>query len=210
MDWSTFWASFKSTIEDRKELSNTQRHHYLRQAIKDPHLQLLLHSPTETPDMYLEVVQELKARFNKTREIHRHLTKALLELPSPKQNRVELRRLADMVKRNMDSLRATKHYDIDSFLTSLVYLILPSRLQTLWDQHTQKDKGVLPVIQLLNFIKEHAETLPSTESSTPLSSEKPGDNSSKKTHRKLDNHQSTKPKGGFTIYRLRFVTTGSH
>ena len=145
MDWSTFWASFKSTIEDRKELSNTQRLHYLRQAVKDPDLQLLLHSPTETPDMYLEVVQELKSRFNKTREIHRHLTKSLLELQGPKQTRVELRRLADTVKRNIDSLKATKHYDPDSFLTSIVYLILPSRLQTLWDQHTKKDKGVLPI-----------------------------------------------------------------
>ena len=50
MEWSSFWASFKSTIEDRKELSNTQRLNYLRQAVKDPDLQLLLHSPAETPD----------------------------------------------------------------------------------------------------------------------------------------------------------------
>ena len=162
MEWSTFWASFKSTIEDRMELSNTQRLHYLRQAVKDPDLQLLLYSPTETPDMYLEVVQELKSRFNKTREIHRHLTKSLLELPSPKQNRVDLRRLADTVKRTVDSLKATKHYDVDSLLTSLVYLILPSRLQTLWDQHTKKEKGVLPVNQILTFIRDHAETLLST------------------------------------------------
>ena len=60
LERSSFWASFKSTIEDRKELSNTQRLHYLRQAILDPELQLLLHSPAETSDFYLEVVLELR------------------------------------------------------------------------------------------------------------------------------------------------------
>ena len=191
MDWSTFWASFKSTIEDRKELSNTQRLHYLRQAVKDPDVQLLLHSPVETPDMYLDVVQELKARFNKTREIHRHLTKALLDLPSPKQTRVDLSRLADTVKRTMDSIKATKHYDLDSFLTSLVYLILPSRLQTLWDQHTKKDKGVLPITQLLTFIREHAETLPSTSSAaqqSPQPAENPGRKNPRRSDRKPEQH----------------------
>ena len=104
LEWNTFWASFKSTIEDRKDLSNTKKIHYLRQAVKDPDVQLLLHSPTETPDMYVDVVKELKERFNKTREIHHHLTKALIQLPSPKQTRVDLRRMVDSVKRTMDSI----------------------------------------------------------------------------------------------------------
>ena len=195
LEWSSFWASFKSTIEDRKELSNTQKLHYLRQAIKDPEVQRLLHSPTETPEMYLEVVQELKERYNKTREIHRLLVKSLLDLPSPKQNRVELRRLADTVKATLASLNATKFYDLDSFLSSFVYSVLPSRLQTLWDQSTKKDKGIPPITQLLIFIKDHAETLPSsTTSSAP---EESSDNSTKNTTpRKTDRkeHHQSKPR----------------
>ena len=197
MEWSSFWASFKSTIEDRKELSNTQRLHYLRQAIKDPDLQMLLHSPAETSDMYLEAVQELKDQFNKTREIHRLLTKTLLDLPSPKQTRVELRRLADNVKRTIASLKATKFYDLDSFLTSLVYSILPSRIQTLWDQSTKKDKGVPPINQLLTFVKEHAETLPSLPS-TPTP-ERPADKKQvKKPDRKSDQHPP-RPRGNVHV-----------
>ena len=197
LEWNTFWASFQSTIDNRKDLSNTKKLHYLRQAVKDSDVQLLLHSPTETPDMYVEVVQELKERFNKTREIHRHLTKTFLQMPSPKQTRVDLRRMVDSVKRTMDSIKATKYYDLDSFLSSLVYLILPPRLQTLWDQHSKKDKGVPPVTQLLGFIREHAETLPSTATSTQPSSEKPGENSAKKPPRKSDrkqDYQSSKPR----------------
>ena len=91
----------------------------------------------------------------------------------------------DNVKRTMDSLKATKHYDLDSFLTSLVYLILPSRLQTLWDQNSKKEKGVPPVTQLLTFIREHAETLPSTQPS----SEKPVEIPNKKNPRKADRKQ---------------------
>ena len=120
LEWSTFWASFQATIDSRKELSNTQKLHYLRKAVKDPDVQALLHSPTETEDMYVEIVKELKIRFNKTREIHRHLTKSLIQLSTPKQTRVDLRRLVDSVKRTMDSMKATKFYDIDSFLSSLV------------------------------------------------------------------------------------------
>ena len=168
MDWSSFWASFKSTIEDRKELTNTQRLHYLREAIPDPELQLLLHSPAETPDFYLEVVEELKERFQKTREIHKLLSRTLADLSSPKQTRGDLRKLVDLVKRTISSLKATKQYDLDSFLSSHVFSILPSRLQTSWAQHTRKDKEVPPISKLLLFLRDHAETLPATGAAPPL------------------------------------------
>ena len=148
--------------------------------------------------MYVDVVKELKERFNKTREIHRHLTKSLVQLSSPKQTRVELRRMVDSVKRTIDSIKTTEFYTLDAFLSSLVFLILPQRLQTLWDQHTKKDKGVPPVLQLLTFLKEHAETLPSTAPPTAPPSEKPGDSSFKKNPRKSDkksDYQASKPRG---------------
>ena len=194
MDWSSFWASFKSTIEDRKELTNTQRLHYLREAIPDPELQLLLHSPAETPDFYLEVVEELKDRFQKTREIHKLLTRTLADLPSPKQTRTELRRLVDLVKRTINSLKATKHYDMDSFVSSLVVSVLPSRLQTTWAQHTMKDKGVPPISKLLLFLRDHAETLPSTGAPPPATPSEPA--TRKSSHRKQDFY---KPQGVHSI-----------
>ena len=193
LEWSTFWASFRSTIDSRTELSNTQKLQYLRQAVKDPDLQSLLHSPLETEDMYVTVIAELKDRFNKTREIHAHLADSLIKLSTPKQTRVDLRRMTDMVKRTIDSLKHTEHYNLDAFLSSLVYLVLPQRLQTLWDQHTKKDKGVPPVLNLLKFLKEHAETLPSVI--TPPS-EKPSEqkkNPRKQEHKPSYQNQRGKP-----------------
>ena len=160
MSWSTFWNSFESTIGSRKDLDNTKRLHYLRMAIKDEEAKKLLYSPTETPDFYLEVVKELKRRFDRTREVHRALTKNILDLQTPKQTRVDLRKLTDQVKRLISSFKATGHYSIDAFLCSTVYLLLPLKLQTSWDQHTKKDKGVPSVDSLLTYLQDHAEALP--------------------------------------------------
>ena len=185
MEWATFWAAFKSVVDSRKDLTNTKKLIYLRKAIKDPNAQLLLHSPSETEDMYLEVVEELQFRFNRTREVHRHLVKSLLHLQHPKHTREDLRLLVDTVKRKIDSIKTNGHYNVDAFLTSLVYLILPSRLQTLWDQNSRKEKGVPPVSQLLLFIREHAETL---QAGQPTS-EKAAEASEKKNPRRQDKKQ---------------------
>ena len=191
LGWSTFWSAFKSTIHDRKELSNTQRLHYLRQAISDPELQLLLHSPAETPDYYLEVVEELKERFQKNREIHKLLSRTLADLASPKQTRTDLRRVVDLVKRTIGSLKATKQYDMDSFLSSILTSVLPPRLQTTWAQHTKKDKQVPPISQLLIYLREHAETLPESGAPPPpqQSDSTTRKNNSRRTDTRQDHHK---------------------
>ena len=167
MGWSTFWSTFKSTVDDRTELNSSQKLNYLRQAIKDPALQLLLNSPLETPDTYQDIVTELKDRFQKTREIHQALVKTFSTLTSPKHTRADLRLLYDVIKTSITNLKSTRHYDIDSFLSSFVYAILPAKLQLLWDQATKKEKGVPPIDELLTFMKDHAETLPAS-TTTPV------------------------------------------
>ena len=186
MGWSTFWSTFKSTVDDRTELSDSQKLNYLRQAVKDPTLQLLLNSPMETPDTYKDIIRELKDRFQKTREIHQALVKTITSLSSPKYTRADLRMTYDIVKTCITNLKSTKHYDIESFLSSLLYALLPSKLQLPWDQATRKEKGVPPIDQLLSFMKDHAETLPAA---TPHPTEKSQDPASKGTSnpRRRDN-----------------------
>ena len=183
MNWNSFWNSFESTIGSRTDIDNTKRLHYLRMAIKCEETKKLLYSPTETPNFYLDVVKELKRRFDKTKEVHRALTKDFLELQTPKQTRLDLRKLTDQVKRLIRSFKATGHYNIESFLCSTLYLLLPLKLQTLWDQHTKKDKGVSSVDSLVVFLQDHAETLPS------CTTEKTGEPSKKTTTR---GHQPAK------------------
>ena len=173
LGWSTFWASFRATIDIRRDLTNTQKLHYLRQAITDPDISYLLHSPTETEDMYLEVVKELKMRFDKPKEIHREVIKSIIQLQTPKITRVDLRRLSDSVKRQIDSLKSIKHYEIEPFLTSFIYNLLPPKLQHLWDQHVKRDRDVPPISRMLTFLRDHAESLAETQ--PPTSSNKSSD-----------------------------------
>ena len=160
MGWSTFWATFESTVDSRPELNSSQKLNYLRQAIKDPALQLLMNSPLEGPDTYQDLVDELKDRFQKKKEIHQAVVKTITTIFSPKYTRADLRLFYDTLKTSITNLKSTSHYDIESFLSSLAYSILPNKLQILWDQATKTQKGVLPVTDLLAFIKDHAETLP--------------------------------------------------
>ena len=118
MKWSTFWSTFKATVEDRRDLNNSQRLNYLRQAITDPSLQLLLTTPFETDDTYIDVIKELKARFQRPREIHRALTESLAHVAAPKQNRADLILLYDTIKCGMANMKSTGHYNLDAFLAS--------------------------------------------------------------------------------------------
>ena len=193
MKWSTFWSTFKATVEDRRDLNNSQRLNYLRQAVTDPSLQLLLTTPFETDDTYLDVIKELKARFQRPREIHRALTKSLAHVAAPKQTSADLIMLYDTLKCGMANLKSTGHYHLDAFLASNTYAVLPTKVQTLWDQHSQKEKGVPTIDQLLEFIKAHAETLPATPyqapaDKTPDSNKKPTYQQKKKEYQAKNRH----------------------
>ena len=195
MGWSTFWASFKATIDDRKELTSTQKLQYLRKAIKDPDVSLLLYSPAETPAMYDEVIKELQERFNKTREIHREVVKAVLQMQPVKYNRTDMRRLADTTTRHASSLKAISHFTIESFLTSLLYTLLPFKAQQVWDQQVKKEKGVPPYTRMLKFISEQAESLAPTTSSVHHDKQSDGGKRPpKKQQEKKQESQASRPR----------------
>ena len=186
LDWNTFCTSCKSTIEDKKELNRTQRLHCLRETIKHSSLQLLLYSIAGISDFFLEVVAELKEKFNKTQKLYAILCRILINLPGSKHTRTNLSRLVDLSKRTISSLKSTKHCNIDSFLSSLVCSILPSKLQASWAQHTAKETAVPALSQIILFLRESTETLPASGAPLSVNSFKltPRKNSTKKTDKK--------------------------
>ena len=200
MGWSTFWASFKATIDDRKELSSTQKLHYLRKAIKDPDVSLLLYSPTETASMYEEVVKELQERFNKTREIHREVVKSMLGMQPVKYTRTEMRRLADTTTRHASSLKAIGHFTLESFLTSLLHTLLPVKAQQIWDQQVKKEKGVPSYQRMLKFISEQAESLAPTTTPTHHGERAPENKKQpKKQEKKQEPAPSSRPRSNIHV-----------
>ena len=165
MKWRCFWSAFETTV-DNKKMSKTSKLSYLRKAVRDPGSQTLLYSPQEDPDFYDEVVAALKLRFDRTKEIHRNLVHDLVTLTISKYTRADLRKKVDNVRHLLSSLKHTGHYDLPSMLTSLVYATLPGKIQTLWDQHNMSNKKVSPVLELLEYVSNHAETLPANYSPT--------------------------------------------
>ena len=195
MSWSTFWSSFKSTVHNRTELDDSQKLNYLRQAIKDPTLQLLLNTPMETPETYQNIIKELQERFQKVREIHQALVKTISKVSTPKYSRADLRMTYDIYRTAISNMKSTKFYTIESFLSSQLYAILPAKLQLAWDQATRKEKGVLPIDQLLEFLKEHAETLPAD--SLPTKTQPAAAKESNNSRRR--NPNTSKPQGSVNV-----------
>ena len=163
MKWRCFWSAFEATV-DNKKMSKPNKLSYLRKAIRDPGSQTLLYSPQEDSDFYDEVVAALKLRFDRTKEVHRNLVHDLVSLTPSKYTRADLRKKVDNVRHLLSSLKHTGHYDLPTVLTSLVYATLPAKLQTLWDQHNMLNKKVSPVLELLEYVSNHAETLPASYS----------------------------------------------
>ena len=192
MKWATFWAAFQSAVGNRDTLSDTTKLIYLRKAIKDPETQTLLTDPREDADLYPEIVKELHSRFDRTKEVHRNLVQRLIQLTNIKETRADIRKLMDTLKSTLSSLKRTGTYCLDTFLTSLVYLILPVKMQTLWEQHTKKCKKVTVVQDLIQHFSEHAETLPSTQLTHQPSAKQ--DPSEKKQPRRQEQSSSKRQK----------------
>ena len=129
--WANFWAAFQSAVGNRNTLSDTTKLIYLRKAIKDPECQTLLTDPREDVDLYQDIVTELQDRFDRTKEVHRNLVQRLLHLTGIKETRGDIRKLMDTLKSTLSSLKRTGTYCLDTFLTSLLYLLLPVKMQTL-------------------------------------------------------------------------------
>ena len=186
MKWSSFWTSWETVIGKRDNLSDAAKLTYLRKAIIDPDCQTLLTDPRETEDCYKEVVAELHERFDRNKEVHRTLVQRLLQLTHIKETRADIRRLMDTLKSTCSSLKRTGSYDIETLLTSLVYWLLPTKMQTLWEQHTKKTKKVTPLPELIKFFSAHAETLPSFSTQHPQARPDPEkkNNSSKRSDRR--------------------------
>lgn len=159
MQWASFWTAFNNQVGSREEISDSDKLIYLRKAIKHQPTQDLLEAPREEEDSYSEVVKELKRRFDLPKEVHKNLVQRIMQLVPIKETQDEIKKLMDSVRRTLLSLKRTGSYCLESFMTSVVFLVLPKKLQILWEQNTKKEKKVTNVFAMLDFFLEHAATL---------------------------------------------------
>ena len=159
MEWSNFWMKFTDVVDKKEHLSDTTKLTYLKQAIIDPAVQVMLNSPTEGPDTYKNLVKSLHQRYERTKKIHRDLVGKMDNLPEAKNTSQDLRKLVDETTAYMASIKQTGHYSLETFVTSMVYSRLPYKVKLDWDDHHAEEKVVAPFHKLLEFVSNRAYSL---------------------------------------------------
>ena len=185
LQWPTFWQQFSASVDDRKDLPESTKLAYLRTAIKDPNSQLILNPSMDGPNTYKRLVKELHQRYRRTKKIHRELVSTLINLPAAKNNSTELRNLVDATVNCMDSLEATGHFTLATFITSLTYSKLPYKMQIDWDDNQADDDTILPFPKLLDYVTRKAFHLADHKSSSSTNSA-PSDPIEKKPAKKQE------------------------
>ena len=161
MNWSMFWSQFQVAVDSNPDLTEEHKLAYLRDTVQDQDTRHLMFSRAEREGLYSEVIATLKKRFDKTREIHRNYCQALTQIGSVKSTKADLRKFIDSVRHSIAGLKHTGQYDVESFLTSMLYSCISRPLQVEWEVQSKATKGIPPVEDFLEFVAFHADVLSS-------------------------------------------------
>ena len=167
LKWPTFWNQFVASVDSNTDLPDSTKLSYLRNAIKDPEAEILLHPSIDGPDSYQLLVKELHHRYERTKKIHRQLVDKLWNLPTAKYTLSDMRRLTDAATSVIDCLKATGHFNIEDVCTSLIYSKMPYKAQTAWDDEKPKTSKVKPYTKILEFMSDKCDSLADHQSATP-------------------------------------------
>ena len=159
MEWANFWMKFSDVVDKKEHLSTAAKLTYLKQAITDPAVQVMLNSPTEGPETYKTLVKALHKRYERTKKIHRDLVGKLVSLPEARNTSTDLRKLVDDTTAYMASIKQTGHYNLETFVTSMIYSKLPYKVKLDWDDHHSEEKVVAAFPKLLEFVSNRAYSL---------------------------------------------------
>lgn len=180
--WLSFKTEFDSMIDSQLDLSDTDKLHYLRSALKGDALRKVQMLPI-TEDNYKKTREMLETAYSDKRVIvSRHLH-CLIHLP--KQEREDsqgLWKLVDHTRQHLESLRAMKVTTIDEMVVALLEDKMHRSTSDAWDD--RQVRGVLPKLEdLFEFLARRATRLmnrpreratQSTTANTPARGKKDG------------------------------------
>lgn len=178
-DWTNFYDLFKSLVHENVKLTNVQKMHYLKTALKGDAQHLLKHfSITEAN--YTPAWNMLIARYKNNRLIINSHLKTLVSQPKLlKESATGLRLLLDTTTECIQALSnlevPTEHWN-----AIIVYLIeqrMDSDSFKAWEQSREKPNEVPTFDEISKFLEARFRTLEMiSESSEKSSSIKPGRN----------------------------------
>jgi hypothetical protein len=101
IEWVNFKNTFDSMIQERNDLTNIQKFHYLKSSVKREAQKLIVHLAI-THDNYITAYNLLESRFENKRIIVQEHVNTIINLPQvTKESPASLRQLLDGLSTNL-------------------------------------------------------------------------------------------------------------
>ena len=168
-NWHAFWIQFREAVHNSDQMSDSTKLIFLRQSMDDPALRDLLCCETEEEDFYSKMVEVLKKRFDKPRDLHALHLKTLADLQPVKHNKQDLSQLADAVFGAVTGIIRQGQTDIKAIAISLVVSVLPKQLRTEWENKTKDSRDVPDVFEWITFVRQKASNSGYEQKNAPAS-----------------------------------------
>lgn len=158
-NWHAFYDMFNSLIHSNRDISNTQKFHYLRSSLKGDAAEVVS-SLEISGDSYADAWARLKERYDNKRLIVQNHIKAIFDLPVKKENGNAIRQILDGVLKHTRALqtldRPTEHWD--DLLVHIVASKLDLRTIREWE-NTINLTQVPSFTDFVEFLKRRCQTL---------------------------------------------------
>lgn len=170
-NWTSYFDSFSSMIDQNSDLTSVQKLQYLRSTLTG-RAAASIQCLSTTDANYVDAIEILKEKFDCKRRILKRHCDAILEIPKLSRDSPEaLGELVDTIRQNLRSLKNLR-IDTASWDCMLVSIIL-SKLSadTAWHwELTLKNKDMPSHKHLLEFIEKRANCAPAIPPRTTFTS----------------------------------------
>ena len=155
--WHPFWSRFKTAVHENPRIEEPMKLVMLTDLITEDSLHdyIIAHNDGE-PNRYQEIIEHLKHRFHRPRELHSVYCRRLADLNPIKGTASELSEAADTVFAAVQGIKRGGQGSIDHLATSLVASILPKQLRHEWETNTEMEEEVPDIKTWLAFVRKKA------------------------------------------------------
>lgn len=164
-NWSVFYDTFQSLIHTSDKISDIEKFHYLRGALKDEAAKVIQHLEVSAVN-YQSAWSLLEKRYkNKSLMIHNHI-KGIVGYPKIiKESAFAIRQLSDTIQGHLRALRSLKE-PVDHWDSLLIFLIsekFDASTEKEWESELLKITELPTQSTLLDFLEKRCHFLEKIE-----------------------------------------------
>lgn len=156
IDWVSFFDLFQSLVHDRDNMSDAEKHYYLRASLEGEALSIIRQLPMDEAN-YEVALNLLKARYQNQRLLLDTYLDRIINLPILQGHHSLKSDFFDPHRESLQALEALK-VPIEEWSYLILYIILqklPIRIRSLFEERYGKSKDDLPTLdQLMDLLDE--------------------------------------------------------